>query len=130
MQRVGLALAQVRQLREQLKSLGEQTKHGAVADAVVALDKKTAALAGSAPGVGRSGGEVTMSRLMADLTALLETLQAADVAPTTQAAAAVNQSQQALTELTTRWEAIKNSDVKTLNEQLRQANLSVITVER
>ena len=60
---------------------------------------------------------------MADLTALLETLQAADVAPTTQAAAAVSQSQQALTELMTRWETIKNSDVKTLNEQLRQARL-------
>jgi photosystem II stability/assembly factor-like uncharacterized protein len=130
MQRVGLALAQVRQLRGQLKSLGEQAKQGAVADAVVALDKKVTALAGSAPTFGRGGGEITLSRLMADLAALLETLQAADVAPTTQAAAAVNQSQQALTELMTRWETLKNSDVKTLNEQLRQASLPAITVER
>ena len=59
--------------------------------------------------------------------ALLESLQAADVAPTTQAAAAVNQLQPALVELAARWETIKGRDLKALNEQLRQTGLPVIT---
>jgi hypothetical protein len=127
--RAHAALAQIRQARAQLKSLGGQAKQGAMADAIAALDKKMAALAGSAPGFGRGGGDATLAGLMGAMTGLLETLQAADVTPTTQVAAAVNQSQQSLSGVLTRWEAMKNDDVKTLNEQLRQASLPVINVE-
>ncbi|MFL6275351.1 MAG: glycoside hydrolase [Blastocatellia bacterium] len=126
--RLSPALEQARQLRGRLKSLGEQAPKGAVAEAVAALDKNAAALAGSAPGFGRGGGgAMSLSRALAELTALLESLQAADVAPTTQAAAAVNQLQPALVELAARWETIKGRDLKALNEQLRQTGLPVIT---
>jgi photosystem II stability/assembly factor-like uncharacterized protein len=127
--RAHAALAQIRQTRAHLKSLGQQAKQGMVVEAIAALDKKLAAMAGSAPGFGRGGGDATLAGLMAAMTGLLETLQAADVAPTTQAVAAVNQSQQALTDLMTRWEAVKDGDVKALNEQLRQARLPAINVE-
>ena len=125
-QRVHEALEQVRQLREQLKALGQQVKPGALADAMTALDKQAAALAGSAPAFGRGGGAMSLSRLMAEMTALLETLQAADVAPTTQAASAVGQAQQSLIDLMRQWKAINNRNIKALNEQLRQANLPTI----
>jgi hypothetical protein len=128
-QQAAATLAQIRQARAQLKSLAGQAKQGAVADAIAALDKKLAALAGSAPGFGRGGGEATLAGSMAAMTGLLETLQAADVTPTTQAATAVNQSQQALSSLLMRWDATKNSDVKALNEQLRQAGLPAISIE-
>jgi photosystem II stability/assembly factor-like uncharacterized protein len=130
MQSAGVLLAQIRHVRGQLKSLGERAKQGAVAEAIAALDKNIAALAGSAPAFGRGGGEITLSRLMADLATLLETLQAADVRPTTQAAAAVKQLRQALIEPTMRWYGILNRDVMALNDQLRQANLPMITLER
>ena len=70
---------------------------------------------------------MSLSRAMAELTALLESLQAADVAPTTQAAAAVNQLQPAVADLAARWEGIRGRDLKALNEQLRQAGLPLIT---
>ena len=129
MQGTGILLAQIRQVRGQLKSLSEQAKPAAVADALATLDKKIAALVGSAPEFGRSGGEITLSRLMADLTALLETLQAADVTPTTQAITAVRQTRQALIVPTMGWFGIMNGDMKALNEQLQQARLPAITVE-
>jgi hypothetical protein len=129
MQSAALMLAQIRQVRGQLKSLGEQAKQAAVANAIAALDKKLAALAGSAPAFGRGGGEITLSRLMADMAALLETLQAADVTPTTQAITAVMQLRQALIEPTMGWFGIINGDMKALNEQLQQARLPAITVE-
>jgi photosystem II stability/assembly factor-like uncharacterized protein len=127
--RAHAALAQMRQTRAHLKSLGQQAKQGVVVAAIAALDKKLAAMAGSAPGFGRGGGEATLAGLTSAMTGLLETLQAADVTPTTQAAAAVNQSQQVLGRLLTMWETTKNDDVKALNEQLRQAHLPVINVE-
>ncbi|HEY9232690.1 MAG TPA: glycoside hydrolase, partial [Blastocatellia bacterium] len=126
--RLGAAIEEARLLRGRLKALGEQKPKGTVADAATALDKQTATLAGSAPAFGRGGGEMNLSRLRAELTALLEALQSADVTPTTQAAAAVNQLQPAVADLTTRWETIKRRDLKTLNEQLRQAGLPAITI--
>ncbi|HJQ22995.1 MAG TPA: glycoside hydrolase [Blastocatellia bacterium] len=129
LQRLGPVIEEARQLRGKLKALGEQAPKGTVTDAATALDKQAAALAGGAQGFGRGGGAMSLSRLQAELTALLEALQAADVTPTTQVAAAVNQLQPAVADLAARWEAIKSRDLKTLNEQLRQAGLKPLTVD-
>ena len=128
MLRLNTVLEQARGLRGQLKSLGESAKPGALAEAITALDKKAATLAGSAPGFGRGGrGDSTLSGVMAELTGLLETLQGADAAPTTQAVTAVSQVQAALKDLAARWDGL-GGDVKALNQQLRQAGLAELTI--
>jgi photosystem II stability/assembly factor-like uncharacterized protein len=121
------AQAQARRLHEQLSGMSKLPGAVPLHDALAGLDKQIVALAGSAPAFGRGGGEATMSRLMAEMTALLETLQAADVAPTEQATAAVGQAQQALIDLMGRWKAINDDNIKAINQQLRQARLPEIT---
>jgi photosystem II stability/assembly factor-like uncharacterized protein len=128
MQTLYAALAQARRLHAQLTGISKQPGAVLLHEVLIGLDKQITALAGSAPAFGRGGaGEVTMSRLMADMTALLEMLQAADVAPTTQAAAAAGQAQQSLIDLMRKWKAI-NSNIKALNESLRQAHLPELTM--
>ncbi|MSR05865.1 MAG: hypothetical protein EXR93_02160 [Gemmatimonadetes bacterium] len=58
------------------------------------------------------------------LSSLLNLLQGADVAPTTQLVAAVTQAQGAIAPILARWEAIKTKDVTALNEKLKAANLA------
>ena len=55
--------------------------------------------------------------------ALMDLLQGADVAPTTQAVAACEATHKGLADLLTRWEELRAKGVKEANDQLRQANL-------
>lgn len=120
------ALAQVRKLRAQIKALGDRAGQGALA----ALDQKTAAIEGSGSPRGAGGiVEISLTKLSGDLNSLLGLLQGADTQPTTQATAASDELQKSLAALLERWSEIKNKDVKTLNEQLRQANLPLLAPE-
>lgn len=51
----------------------------------------------------------------------------ADLPHTMQAAAAVSALQRSLAEQIGQWDALRNQDVKSLNEQLRRANLPELT---
>src|SRR5262249_10569048 len=82
------AQEQIRKLRAQLKE--RQERAGTLAEALAALDKKAAALEGSAVPRGRgglrsavSGGEASLGRVTGEMSRLLGILQGADVAPTT-----------------------------------------------
>jgi hypothetical protein len=55
-------------------------------------------------------------------------VEGADAAPTTQAVAASDALQKSLADALSNWSEIKNKDVKTINEQLRQAGLPAITL--
>jgi len=128
------AAAQVRGLRKQLQQLQKSAAgQGPVADAVAALDKKAEALAGAeARGFGRfggGGGPDTFNSIRGTLGLLLARLQGADVAPTTQTAAAVADRQKALAGLLARWAALRSEDLLKLNTQLKQANLPAVTIE-
>ena len=124
------ALAQVRKLRAQIKALGDRAGQGALADAIRALEQKAVALEGSGGPRGAVGVvEISLSRLSGDLNSLLGLLQGSDTQPTTQAAAASDETQKSLAALLARWGEIKNKDVKALNEQLRQANFPLLTPE-
>jgi len=121
------AQAEIRQLREQLKSAKEKAGQGAVADAVAALEQKIAAIEGAPGGFGpRGGGGAGLARLGGDLLAVMNLVEGADATPTSQAVAASEQLQKTLTELLSRWNEVKDKDVKSLNEQLRGANLPAI----
>jgi photosystem II stability/assembly factor-like uncharacterized protein len=128
---------QVRRLREQLRGVREKAGQGPAADAVAALDGKAAALVGAERpmlrgGRGRGGNpnEVSLSRFAGELGRLLAVLQGADVAPTTQAVAAVGAARQALDGLLARWADLKAKDMPALNEQLRQAGLPPLNLDR
>jgi photosystem II stability/assembly factor-like uncharacterized protein len=127
------ALAQVRQIRSQLNTLrshaGVQSQ-SALREAIGALDGKAAALEGGAPvspfGAG-SAGEENLTRLNGELSTVLELVDSADAAPTTQAMKTVAELQQALKSLLARWQDLKNKDVPALNEHLRRSNLQPVT---
>jgi photosystem II stability/assembly factor-like uncharacterized protein len=127
------ALDGIRKLRAQVKELRARAGQGAVADALLSLDQKMAALetdsdARPAGGAGNTG-ETNLTRVNASLGSLLDLLQSADAAPTTQAVTASAELQRKLSELLSRWNEIKGREVKTINEQLRQAGLPALSIE-
>jgi hypothetical protein len=60
---------------------------------------------------------------------LFGVFQEADVAPSTQAAAAVADLQKQLPPLMDRWKAVKSQDLPALNKQLQGANLPELKLE-
>lgn len=122
------ALDQVRNLRRQIRQLRGQAGSGSLADALGALEQKAAELEGS--GGGRFGGgnqtEASLSRVHRELLSLMEILQEADAAPTSQAVAASDQLQRSLKDLLSRWGGIKNNELRSINDQLVKANLPAI----
>ncbi|MBV9612051.1 MAG: hypothetical protein JO091_06240 [Acidobacteriaceae bacterium] len=59
---------------------------------------------------------------------MLDLLEEADVAPTTQAIAAVQQRDRQFRAITSRWTQLKTEELPKLNELLRQANLATVSV--
>ncbi len=135
MRQASETLSQLRALRTQLKKLQQGTEQKQLVEALQALDQKAAALAGSENSGRRGRGrgvrtaEPTLTRLHGELGQLLETLQGADVTPTTQTVAACGDVHRALSGLSASWTELKNKDVKTVNELLRQANLPFLSPE-
>ena len=125
------ALDQIRGLRAQLHDRAGQS---AVSGELTAFDQKLAAIQGTG-GFGRGGGggrgaapgPDTLTSVSATLSQLLESLQNADVPPTTQAIAAVSDRRAALARLVQRWTALKTTDLGNLNERLKQEKLPVLT---
>jgi hypothetical protein len=122
------AIDKVRALRAQLKALGERAGQGPLAEKIAALDQKAAAIEGGQAGGPRGAGpgEMSLTRLMGDMTSVMELLQGADQTPTTQAAAAVGELQRSLKVILARWDEIKRENIKSLNDQLRQASLPLL----
>ena len=118
------AVEQAGDLRKQIKELQKQAQ-GNVLTAVNALDKKLDDVAGGGaprrPGAGNQPPNLGLMR--ARYLALLGALQEADVAPTTQASAAVDELAKQLTPLMQSWQQIKSKELPALNQQLKNANL-------
>jgi hypothetical protein len=124
------AVEQAGNLRKQLKELQKRAQ-GEVLAAVNALDQKLEAVAGGGaprrPGAGNQPPNLGLVR--ARYMALLGTLQEADVAPTTQAAAAVSELEKQLSPLMQSWQQIKSHEVPALNQQLKNTNLPELKME-
>jgi hypothetical protein len=126
------ALADVRRLRARIKDARERAGTGAISDALAALDQKLAAIGEGGGGGGRGGagaaaGGANFAQVNSGLESLLDTLQSADMQPTTQAIAAAAELQRQLADLLSRLGAIKSGDVRALDEQLRRANLPTLS---
>jgi len=126
------AVDEMRKVRAQVKSLQERAGQTALSDALAAFDKKVSALEGARSFGFRRGGfgrPDTLGALGMMLGMFLGELQAADVAPTTQMAAAVADAARTLADLTGGWAALKTRDLAGLNDQLRAANLPPIEIK-
>ncbi|MBO0727079.1 MAG: hypothetical protein J2P52_15855, partial [Blastocatellia bacterium] len=129
--KIRAAQAEIRKLRDQLKALKEKAGQGATADAIAALDQKAAGIegAGGGPRGGpRGGGGSGLGRLAGELLSVMDLADGADATPTTQAVAASEALQKSLADELSSWSEIKNKDVKSINEQLRQAGLPAIAL--
>jgi photosystem II stability/assembly factor-like uncharacterized protein len=129
LRRDSAALFQVRALRAALR---ERTAGAAreLADAIAALDTKAGALEGSGGGFpGGGGGADTFARLNGNLASLLDILQDADVAPTSQVVASVADRVRVLDALLARWRDLTGTDLAALNQRLRAAGLAPVSLE-
>jgi photosystem II stability/assembly factor-like uncharacterized protein len=126
----------LRKLRTELQEARARAGEGPVAQAIAALDSKTAAIVGGGLAAGRGmrgrrdAGPPSLARLNRDLNALLGILQGADSTPTTQTVAAVEEAHKALADLLKRATELLSKDAKALNEQLLQANLPPLTLQK
>ena len=127
--KVRAAQAEVRTLREQLKALTTRAASNPIAKTLDDFDKKVAALEGRTAGLdffGVSNREPGLAGLSNGFLSLMNLVEGADVMLTTQAIAASEELQRSLNEVLARWAEVKSKEVKTLNDQLRQAGLPTI----
>jgi photosystem II stability/assembly factor-like uncharacterized protein len=127
------ALQEVRGLRAQLKPLQEKAKKP-LSDSIAALDKKAAELEGASGGYGavflKDAAGRSLARLNGGLNQLLGVVDAADIAPTSQQIAMLNQVQSVLAQQLAAWRELKERDLPALNTQLRRAQLKEITIAK
>jgi hypothetical protein len=132
MQQTFDAVEEIKKLRAQIKQAIERADRGPLAEALNALDKKAAAIAGEGRGEGGlpSGTidirEPNLTRLNNGFSSLLDHLQSADLAPTVPTVTAATELQKVLTKLMADWSQFKTKDVAAINEQLRAANQPVL----
>jgi hypothetical protein len=108
------AIEEIRIVRAQLQKAKEGAGSGAQPDAITVLDKKLADLVGTAGGgFGGGAGQAadTLNSVRGSLQSLMGILQGADVAPTTQAVAAITARRKAMAALLARWREIKTKEV-------------------
>jgi photosystem II stability/assembly factor-like uncharacterized protein len=125
------ALEQIKKLRTQIKELrARPSLPPALADALAALDLKAASIesAGGTTPPGGAAAKPGLAQTHSSLATLLDVLQHADAAPTTQAVAASSELQQRLRELLSAWDELKRKDVEAINGQLRAAGLSPLAL--
>jgi len=125
------ALAQVQSLRAQLKDRAAKAGKGTLSDAIVAFDKKAAALEGGAEarffGLPASGKQPeNLSTLNQHFGGILGVADTADAAPTTQAAVVYQELESALETLLSKWKAMETQDLPALNALLKNANLPAV----
>jgi len=135
------ALRQMRGLRAQVKPLQDKAGPGPVFEALAAFDKKGAAIEGGAGGgqrgmggggaqaPGAGGSQDTLAAVGSSLSSLMNLLQGADAAPTSQALAAISERKQAFGALLGKWNAFKTQDLAALNGQLKAAGLPALEIK-
>jgi photosystem II stability/assembly factor-like uncharacterized protein len=124
------AVDQADDLRKHLNELEKQTQ-GDVLASVKAFEQKLGEVAGRRVPRRQGAGNQppTLGLMRARYLALLGVLQEADVAPTTQASAAVTELDQQVAPLLQSWQQIKSHDLPALNQQLKSANLPELKLE-
>jgi membrane-associated HD superfamily phosphohydrolase len=121
------ALQQVRSLRPQVTDRAGKVK-GAIADSLNALDKQAAELEGTSQGaffgVPPSGKQPeNLSTLNQHFGQLLNVVDSADAAPTTQASSVYLELEETLGKLLAQWKKVRESDLPSINASLKKAHI-------
>lgn len=120
----------VKRSLDQLKALHEKAKKGdpLTTDIADLEQKLDLLLNGPPPKPGTSVAivDLPLGRLAGSFAGLLDNLQDADAAPTSQMTEAAEGLQTALTRAQTTWAAIKANELKVLNTKLQQAHMQIV----
>jgi photosystem II stability/assembly factor-like uncharacterized protein len=127
-------LQQVRSVRSQVTERAEKAK-GALAEALKAVDKEAAELEGASQGaffgVPPNGKQAeNLSTLNQHFGQLLNVVDSADSAPTTQGSAVYLEMEGALEKLLAQWKKVRESELPSLNAQLKKAHLEELDASR
>jgi hypothetical protein len=118
LQEVRVLRGKLVEARAKLRAAAPGGTGGAGADALEEFDRKLDALEGA----GSAGaGEPSLTRLNSDLGSLYGVIQGADLAPTSQALAAIEEKTAALNTAVARWQALRTTGLAALNMKLRAA---------
>jgi photosystem II stability/assembly factor-like uncharacterized protein len=137
-----IAATKLGAVRQQAAKLQAQ---GALAQALTAFGQKAAVLEGTPPAAGggrggRGGGggrggppaaatTDTLWAVSTSLGAVMNAMQAADVAPTANTLAAVTAARQSAARVMARWNTLRTVDLPALNAQLKAAGLATLTID-
>ena len=132
------AIGQIRKLREDVDKAKENSAAAGAKDSLDAISKKLVELQGAeAGGFGGGGGRGgapagpdTLASVNGSLAQLMQTLQGADVVPTTQVVKAVAEKRAVMSKLMARWRAVQTADLVALNTQLSKAGLPTLAVDK
>ena len=128
--RATAALHEISVLREQLKARSGQPLVG---QAAPTIDSRLDAIAGpehGGRGFGRgSAGLATLASVRMQIARLEHSIENADEAPTAAQAEAFQISDKPLTGLIDQWRKLKETDLKSLNDELRKQHLAVIDLD-
>ena len=131
MRHVREILTTIQNVRTQIKELNTRAGQGTVADSLASFEQQLSSLEGTGGGRRSRGQSPGMgsnfSRIFGELRTIMDLLQEADAAPTTQLIAASEETQRNLSGLNRRWKELLEEDLISLNGQLRRANLPEIT---
>jgi photosystem II stability/assembly factor-like uncharacterized protein len=127
------ALQQVRSLRPQVADRAGKAK-GALANSLKALDKQAAELEGASQGaffgLAPSGKQPeNLSTLNQHFGQLLNVVDSADAAPTTQASAVYLELEDAVGKLLAQWEKVREADLPSLNGQLKKVHMDQLNLD-
>ncbi len=124
------ALQQVRNLREQLKSVKARVKRGQMQREVDTLEQRASDLEGTEGGWGAlflsTPEGRSLTRLNVGLKTLLAAVDSADTAPTKAESDTFRDAQTAVKEQLALWNEIKTKDVPALNSQLQKSGLPAL----
>ena len=141
MTRSSEAVAQARSIHEQLEKLAARANES-TKEAIEALDKKLSALLEGAPAplpqkppapaaapVPPVPAESTLTQVATNIAALYAEIDRADVAPTPAQDQALVTVEKDFTATMKRWDALRTSEIPSLNHRLKSAGLSELTAE-
>jgi photosystem II stability/assembly factor-like uncharacterized protein len=122
-------LAETRSARDQLQKLAGPA-NGPVADAIAALQKRLAAvLVGGAGSRAAGPGTPTITGISGAIGALYGEVNRADAAPTSAQQNALTDMEKGFAEVEKQWVALKETDLQSLNQQLRKANFPEVRLQ-
>ena len=123
------AVMQAGSIREPLQKLSQQAS-GPIRDAVQALQNKLAGVLGAPAGFAAPPADaVTLTRVNGQVATLYGQVWQVDAEPTSAQSEAIAIVEHDVSDVMQRWDALKTTDIPTLNRALREAKLPEVQVE-